>query len=221
MHSLLETYLSEVAARLGALPAKRRAEELREMRTHLENAVIVNRELGQSEGEAARAAVGQFGTARDLGENVVWAWRRGETMNRRSFWRLAVLMPLMLTCLLLLQNQYIGLLGHILPSWFNRYCVKHPDMGMALVQGVFLVVFGMAGFVAGSLFPRRATRGVCLGLVAFWIGWIAVDGVGYGGFWRFLFWIFRDGWTLTAIGAAWVGSRSRRAWGRRRRLARG
>ena len=76
MHSLLEAYLSEVEAHLGALPTKRRAEELREMRTHLENAVIVNRELGQSEEEAARSAVAQFGTAQDLGENVAWAWRR-------------------------------------------------------------------------------------------------------------------------------------------------
>ncbi len=203
MHSLLENYLAEVAAHLSALPAKRRADELREMGAHLENAVIVSQELGQSEDEAAQNAVAQFGTPEALGENVVWAWRRGETRSRRNFWGAVVSTPLMLTCLLLLENQYIGLLGHVLPPWFNRYCVKHPDMGMALVQGVFLLVFGIAGGVAGSVFPQRAVRGVCLGLAAFWIGWVAVDGVGYGGIWRFLFWIYRDGWTLTAIVSAW------------------
>ena len=94
MHILLETYLSEVAAHLSALPPSRRSEELREMRTHLENAVIVNRELGQSEEEAAQNAVAQFGTPQDLGENVVWAWRRGETRSKRSFWGAVVSTPL-------------------------------------------------------------------------------------------------------------------------------
>jgi len=37
MHSLLESYLAEVAAHLSALPAKQRNEELREMRAHLES----------------------------------------------------------------------------------------------------------------------------------------------------------------------------------------
>lgn len=221
MHHLLEGYLSEVTVYLGPLPTKRRDEELREMRAHLENAVIVNRELDQTEDEAAQNAVAQFGTPQDLGENVVWAWRRGETQSKHSFWGAVVSTPLMLTCLLLLENQYIGLLGHILPSWFNQYCVRHPDTGMALVQGVFLLVFGLAGVVAGSVFPRRAVRGVCLGLVAFWIGWVAVDGVGYGGIWRFLFWIYRDGWTLTAIVSAWMSSRARLAWEGRGLLARG
>lgn len=221
MHSLLENYLSEVAAHLSPLPPKRREEELREMRAHLENAVIVSREWGHTEEEAARAALAQFGTPQDLGENVVWAWRRGESQSKRSFWGAVVSTPLMLTCLLLLENQYIGLLGHILPSWFNRYCVRHPHIGMDLVQGVFLLVFGIAGGVAGSVFPRRAVRGVCLDLIAFWIGWTAVDGVGYGGIWRHLFWICENGWTLTAIVSAWVGSRSRLSWKRRGRLARG
>lgn len=89
MHSLLESYLAEVAAQLQPLPAKRRNEELREMRTHLENAVIINRELGQSDDEAAQNAMAQFGTPEDLGENVVWAWQRGEQkQNKRIFWKI-------------------------------------------------------------------------------------------------------------------------------------
>ena len=215
MHRLLETYLSEVSAHLGALPPKRRAEELREMRAHLENAIVVSREMGRSEADAGAHAVEQFGTARDLGENLVWAWRRGVMQNKRSFWGVVVSMPLMLTCLLLLQNQYIGLLDHVLPLWFNRYCAKHPDAGMALVQGVFLMTFGLSGFVAGSLFPKRAVRGALLGLAAFWLGWIAVMGVGYDGFWGLLTCGYMNGWTLAALASAWAGSRARRAWGRR------
>ena len=47
MHSLLDGYLEQVAACLSALPAKRRADELREIRQHLQNAVTANRERGQ------------------------------------------------------------------------------------------------------------------------------------------------------------------------------
>ncbi|MDQ2800076.1 MAG: permease prefix domain 1-containing protein [Armatimonadota bacterium] len=213
MHSLLENYLAEVAAQISALPSKQCSEELREMRTHLENAVLVNRELGLSEDEAAQNAIAQFGTSAALAENVVWAWRRGETGERRSFWSIVVSLPLMLTCLLLLQNQYVGLLGHVLPPWYHEYCVKHPDSVMLLVRGLFLATFGLAGLVAGVFFPKRTVRGVCLGLVVFWIGWAAVEGMGYGGsLWRFLFRLYSDGWTQTAIFAAWAGSRSRMAW---------
>ncbi len=77
MHSLLEAYLGEVAAHLSALPPARRTEELREMRTHLENAVVVGRELGRTEDEAAREALAQFGTPGETGEKLVQAWKRG------------------------------------------------------------------------------------------------------------------------------------------------
>jgi len=88
MHSLLETYLSEVASQLSAMPVTRRNEELREMRTHLENAVIVNREMGQSEDEAAQTAVGQFGPSNELAHSLAWAWGRGERKrNKGPFWR--------------------------------------------------------------------------------------------------------------------------------------
>ena len=226
MHSLLETYLSEVAGHLGALPAKRRAEELREMRAHLENAALVSRELGQTEDEAAANAVAQFGAARDLGENVVWAWRRGEMLNRKSFFGATAATTLVL-CLMafLMDGGFDGLLysalERLLPHAFLLYCGKHEAYGMALTRGMFLASFGLAGLVAGSLFPKRAVRGACLGLALFWVGWAAVDGVGRGGVWSFLFYGDRAGWMLAAVVSAWAGSRSRLAWGRRRRAARG
>ena len=215
MHNLLESYLAEVAAHLSPLPPKQRAEELREMRAHLENAVIVNRELGQAEDEAAQKAVAQFGAPQDLGENIVWAWRRGKALNKRSLLGAAAATTLVL-CLAALYMNYVGL-----PSWLNQYCNEHPGYTMTLVRGVVLANFGLAGLVAGSLFPKRAARGACLGLALFWVGWAAVDGIGRSGLWSFLFYGDRAGWMLATIVTAWAGSRSRRAWGRRRRLARG
>ena len=46
MHNLLETYLSELTKQIGALPTKCRNEEMREIRVHLENAILANRNLG-------------------------------------------------------------------------------------------------------------------------------------------------------------------------------
>ena len=216
MHSLIEQYLSEVATHLSALPAKQRAEEMREMRTHLVNAVIVNRELGQSEDEAARNAVAQFGTARDLGENIVWAWRRGEKRRNWGFWGAVASTPLTLLSLILAMSH----MPNFQIPWLDSYCAAHKGsgetIGMAVVQGMFLAVFMVAGAAVGTLSPRRAVRAVCLGLTVFFVGWTLINGrSGLPDNWQ------RIGWILTAIASAWAVGRSRLAWNRRRRLARG
>jgi len=149
MHSQLESYLSEVAAHLSALPAKQRSEEMREMRAHLENAVIVSRELGQSEDEAAQNIVVQFGMPQDLGENVVWAWRRGAAGDRRSLWGAAVctlimlfLMPLLLLCFVITP------LEHTI-DLFGIACIV------------------AAGAINGVFFPKRAITGTTLAAVIY------------------------------------------------------
>ena len=224
MHSLLEDYLSEVAAHLSALPVKQRNEELREMRAHLGNAVIVSRELGQPEEEAAQSIITQFGTPQELSGNVVWAWQRGLARDRRSFLGAAVTTLLMVCLGFLFMNFSYGFLGSLLPLSFGAsFIVKHPNFGMAFVQGTLLADFGLAGLAAGALFPKRALWGVCLGLALFWIGFALVDGVGqlqalvsvegltHQG---------RGGWILAAIVSAWAGSRLRLTGGKCRRLAR-
>ena len=226
MHSLFETYLSEVATHLRALPVKRRAEELREMRAHLENAVIINREQGQTEDEAARSAVTQFGTPEDLGESVVWAWRRGEVRDRKRLLGATAAMILVL-CLMtfLMDGGFGGILARLweilLPRTFVLYCGQHQSWGMALTQAIFLINYALAGGVAGLLSPKRAVPSACLGLAAFWLGWIAAMGVGRSGLWGFLsYWVY-DSWTLSAVVSAWVVSRLHLAWKKRTRLARG
>ena len=165
MHSLLETYLSQVAAHLGTLPAKRRMEEMREMRTHLENAVIVNRGMGQSEDEAARAAVAQFGAAQDLGHDVVMAWRRGEALNRRSLLGAAA-------CAVASAFLVTRLTPHLLP-------LLPPTPARGFVQPPFsawlwagwvlwlMPTFLLVGGISGFLFPRRAALGAAAGVTAF------------------------------------------------------
>jgi hypothetical protein len=82
MPSLLESYLAEVEAKLKALPAKRRKEEMREMRQHLLSAVEANRELGQSEEEAVETALIQFGSVEEASESIRWAWDRDSRKSR-------------------------------------------------------------------------------------------------------------------------------------------
>ena len=229
MHSLLETYLSEVAAHLSALPPKRRAEEMREMRTHLENAAIVNRDLGQSEEEAAQSAVTQFGTARDLGENVVWAWRRGRTLNRRNFWGAAVCAlslsfllsnaPLSDTFLDAPVRNAITILGDLIWGFMS---LRAPG----LISGVLL--HSLAGGLCGLIFPKRVLAGVMLGVIA-WYGIslamllivASTEGLLNSPYWT--------GWmpleytmsTLSALASAWAVSRWRNARTGRARLAGG
>ena len=213
MHTLLENVLVEVAAHLGTLPPRRRADELREMRTHLENAVTVNLELGQSEDEAAQNAVAQFGTPQDLGENVVWAWRRGEVRQKRSFWGAASCAFALTIVLPFLQNTPLeGPLLSLFRFMGTNGQVAGPPVEIALLA--------LAGGICGLVFPKRAFSGIVLGVTA----WHAL-------FLAMLFVIvvleklvspvpscsvtMHSTSVLLAILAAWMGSRARLAWGGR------
>ncbi len=230
MHSLLEAYLDQVAAHLSALPVKRRTEELREICQHLLNAVTVNRELGQSEEDAATNAVTQFGTPEDLGENLVWAWRRERKLNRKSLLGAALTTPSVLCLTFFLMNQtwfdklLDTVLNKALPRTFLLFLGRHPGYGMDFTQAMFMLMFGLAGLAAGSVFPRRAMRGACLGLGLFWLGFAAIDGVGQLGALVSVDGLIhqgRGGWVLSALLAAWLGSQWRMRGAKRSRLMRG
>ena len=72
----LERYIAEIGMRLGALPAARRDEELRELRQHLTALVEGHRARGLSEDAAVAAALRQFGRAEQLGQDLHAAWAR-------------------------------------------------------------------------------------------------------------------------------------------------
>ncbi len=84
MHSLLEEYLGKVNAHLWALPRARRADELREMRTHLARLTADAMEKGQSEEEATRSAIHHFGSSQTVGKKVSRAWTRGLLVGGRD-----------------------------------------------------------------------------------------------------------------------------------------
>jgi len=171
MHSLLENYLSEVATHLSPLPPKRRNEEVREMRSHLENAVIVNRELGQSEDEAAQNAAEQFGMPEDLGQNVVWAWRRGEVLSRRSFWGAAVstmtLVNLLPYLTILLTCNFVVPFAEWLRETHHWSFLTVNTLADLIVPAP---AWWLIGTISGRFFPKRAVAGTGCILAA----WVAL-----------------------------------------------
>ena len=227
MSSLLDVYLDEVAAQLDALPVKRRSEELHEMRQHLLNAVTVNRERGQSEDDAVANAVQQFGTPKDLGNNLVWAWQREQMLNKRNFWGAA-------TCTFVLL-----FLAALLQAPFVRACYDFVGPAHPLIMQHLLIAFElfgplMAGIFAGSLFSRRGTVGnafgvlaysaLCICVYAYWLvqpgnphrlGQVPSTMIAL----RFLAPLVLDGFIV--VGTAWISSRVRQAWNVRKQLVRG
>ncbi len=157
MHSLLENYLSEVAAHLGALPVARRNEELREMRAHLLSAVAAYQELGETEQEALESALRQFGPSSQVAGGLTHAWRRGHGSRRDTakagLFGVAVLWGVYGLC---------GFLGHYLES--------HPDVFTTLrlhFEPVFYaLIFGLPALL-GGLFggrsPQSAVKGAAWG----------------------------------------------------------
>ena len=117
MHSQLEDYLTQVAARLGALPVARREDEIKEMRQHLLNAAAVNRERGQPEDQVVASALAQFGTPEEASGNVIWAWRRDvRKQGRRSSWRFAAIWTAFYAFQVFLYGHSIDA-RHIIGQW--------------------------------------------------------------------------------------------------------
>jgi len=214
MHSLLETYLSEVAAQLSALPAKKCNEELREMRAHLENVFAAYRQQGKTEDEAAQNAVAQFGVPEPVGRDTVLAWRRGQRMNGRSFWGAATL-ALALTYLPNLPGRVVHLaepsLLRLTPQ--GQFEMWRFELGVVLL---LLPSYFLCGVLCGLAFPKRAVVGTALteaSLILLFVtsnyGFLAREIVGETG----LAFLYTAEWVLcpvTAILGAWAVDRGRR-----------
>ena len=165
MHSLLEEYLSEIAAHLSALPPKKRMEELREVRTHLENAVVVGREMGRTQEAAARVAVAQYGAAEVVGQELTAVWRREVGLNVRGMVSAAVCTVGVTAAL----ARMTALLGPFLPpAPVQSLLVPAYSLDLWAAWVVWLMPLCLiVGGVSGLLFPRRAVAGVVVGLDVF------------------------------------------------------
>ena len=137
------------------------------MRTHLENAVIVGRELGRTEDEAVMEALAQFGTPGVLADNLVQAWRRERALNLRSLFGAAActVATLFLVSYFLIMVFLVPRLGHFMSNAeYTAY------------ERTYSVCFGLivpvsAGIASAVFFSKRAVLGAMLGQAIFQCVW--------------------------------------------------
>ena len=196
MHSQLEAYLEQVAAHLGPMPVKQRSEELREMRAHLEAAAAAHRELGQSEEDAVRNALVQFGTPDALGQSAVAAWRRGVRRDWRDLASAAA-------CTFALM-----LATHLIMLWCNTV---HSSAFRAALWGGGM---GAAVSVCNRYFPRRALMGIEIGLALFFAAFFGVFHSGLLGLGE------TAGSGMGVLVGTWLGVRLKSQTARKRRALR-
>lgn len=166
MDKRLEDYLAEVAEQLHPLPVARRNEELREMRQHPLNAVTVNREMGQSEDEAAASAVEQCGPPEEATQGLIRAWRRSKALNKRDFWCAAActlaLWFLLPDLAIRLSNPCAGALQSQVFGDLTSYPRLHHLSGLVSIMILCLPAWILMGGLSGLLFPKRATAGTAM-----------------------------------------------------------
>ena len=208
MHSLLEDYLLEVDVYLESMPFKRRNEELCEMLVHLENAVIVSRELGQTENEAVQSAVAQFGTPQDLGESVVRAWQREQTLNRRSLWGAAICS---LTLLLFVPVLVIPLER----PYFDPANLMHlsREEWLCWLLGYRFIGPILAGVLTSLVFSKRAVLGGVYGPALYFILCIPASFAHLGDVASLC---VQD--SLVILLVAWISRRAQIVWSKRKGL---
>ncbi len=76
MDSSVEDYLQQISTSLRLMPEKIRAEELRELRAHLEGLTETYSQDGKSDAEAQGQAIAQFGNRREVSSRIFNAWLR-------------------------------------------------------------------------------------------------------------------------------------------------
>lgn len=223
MHSLLESYLAEVTAQLSALPAKQRADELREMRAHLLNVFAAHCERGQSEDEAARDTIAQFGTPEAVGQETVTAWQRGEALSKRSLWGA-------FACSLTVMFLLPRVIDPTAIAYFNSLDHNHyPLWAFPLIFAWFFLTPSLGGGISGVLFPKRAVAGTGLAtavyfgfnfvMVAYWLAGEVLSSADRFTIDKTLVLRFLVS-GLIAVASAWAGSRWQKARMGRERLAR-
>ena len=147
MHSRLEQYLQTVERNLDTLPAEERANELDEIRLHMESLVQANIELGSTEEEAVKQTLAQFGRAQTIGQDLNRAHARGD---RPSFRTLVGVIAF---------NYFVGVLASMTMSGLILH-VNSPSSAPSawwILRGMSTTLF--VGWLTGAVMPRHAVRG--------------------------------------------------------------
>jgi hypothetical protein len=164
MHSLLETYLTRLESNLKPLPKNRRADEVREMRSHLMSAFERHKESGQDEAIASQMAVDDFGAPEVIARQTVVAWRRsgdtslGALIGVIGFSYLVVSFAnywLIYTSINFIESRNI--------TSFPTLVLDHSWTPYLVYRAVVVPLF--AATIVGVVFPKKAVFGLAWALL--------------------------------------------------------
>jgi len=146
MHEQLEDYLSKIEKQLAALPAEQREEELREIRSHLQQMIAENIARGDVADEAIAQALEQFGPAGKLGRDLKVAkpipwYDRGRPLLA------AIVAYTVLACIYGPFCSFVDASGILLPSVFHT---------LWLYNTVVIFSAFVSGWVAEIVAPQKA-----------------------------------------------------------------
>ncbi len=145
MPARLESYVEELRHELRDLPVTQCAEQLLEVRTHLDSLKSANLELGLTEEEAEAAAISQLGGSKTLGKQTRKAnWKeQWDTIPGIAF------IALMISTIIRMFPFSDIFANRIFPMHFTSI--------------VLILIF--TGIVINFLFPKKSKKGILLLLV--------------------------------------------------------
>ena len=155
MFSQFEPYLQEVETRLRELPPPQRADEIEELRQHMQAMREARIEMGQTEAEAVAYTLAHFGAAQTVGSQLQRVLRRGDRSLPGGLWVAAGVA--------LVVNQGQALMKSALSARLHDYqtLLPMPDNTAWWLTMIILTAL-LAGGLTGLIAPRRAIAGTLL-----------------------------------------------------------
>ncbi len=150
----LETYLNQIARELRALPAQARADELREIESHLQTMINARQDVA--------GVLAQFGQPRKVGRDLRRAWERKQP---EAWWRLplAIAVGIGFTPAVQLVRGFVATGGKFgsLSELYN-YPQQAESFNGFYEFGSLAVTFFISGLAMGAISPKYWR----------WMGWI-------------------------------------------------
>jgi hypothetical protein len=147
-----EALIEEIVAASQIPSGKRRREVMRELRSHVEDFVLIARRAGQTDDEIERMVLANFGDPRQIGLNFARVYRRERTVLRFSVFALCTLAVASLISAAVLAMQTCAAIGFGVP--IQRVLGTRHTMIEAF--DILATVAGYVGFISlENLFDRR------------------------------------------------------------------
>ncbi|WP_110513268.1 HAAS signaling domain-containing protein [Herpetosiphon llansteffanensis] len=136
---LIERYLKIVAAELSNLPAAQRADEIREIRSHLEALVAQALQQGADRSTAVTTALAQFGSADQLGRILSTTWQRHHATAHVAWWQLLLIyivgVAVTLGMLVLIGDVPSNFPSNFLPVLYKALWIAALGVGTPMLAG--------------------------------------------------------------------------------------